>query len=184
MSAQHKNQVRIIGGQFNRRILKFPDSLALRPTPDRVRETLFNWLGQDCTGMNCLDLFAGSGALGFEAASRRAKKVVMVEAAKPVFNAIKSNKELLNASNIELYCGTAERFLSTNIEQFDLVLLDPPFATELLSQILPQIASHLAAQGQVYLECAEWPDLTDWQILREGKAGSVKYALLCRASVD
>lgn len=182
MSAQQKNQVRIIGGQHRRRILKFPDSLALRPTPDRVRETLFNWLGQDCTGMNCLDLFAGSGALGFEAASRSAKKVVMVEAAKPVFNAIKSNTELLKASNIELYCGTAERFLSTNTEQFDLVLLDPPFATELLSQILPQIANHLAANGRVYIECADLPELSDWQILREGKAGTVKYALLCRAS--
>lgn len=184
MSAQHKNQVRIIGGQYKRRILKFPDSLALRPTPDRVRETLFNWLGQDCTGMNYLDLFAGSGALGFEAASRNAKKVVMVEAAKPVFNAIKGNKELLNASNIELYCGTAERFLATSVELFDVVLLDPPFATELLGQILPQIASHLAPDGHVYIECAAWPDLADWQILREGKAGTVKYALLCRASAE
>lgn len=182
MSAQHKNQVRIIGGQYNRRILKFPDSLALRPTPDRVRETLFNWLGQDCTGQVCLDLFSGSGALGFEAASRYAKKVVMVEAAKPVFAAIKSNKELLQADHIELYCGTAERYISTCAEQFDLVLLDPPFATDLLNQILPQIVPHLAPEARVYIECATLPDLSDWHILREGKAGTVKYALLCRAS--
>lgn len=182
MSAQHKNQVRIIGGQYKRRILKFPDSLALRPTPDRVRETLFNWLGQDCTGMVCLDLFSGSGALGFEAASRYAKKVVMVEAAKPVFAAIKSNKELLQAQQIELYCGTAERYLATCNEQFDLVLLDPPFATDLLSQMLSLIVPHLAPEAHVYIECATLPDLSDWQILREGKAGTVKYALLCRAS--
>lgn len=182
MSAQHKNQVRIIGGEYKRRILKFPDSLALRPTPDRVRETLFNWLGQDCTGMVCLDLFSGSGALGFEAASRNAKKVVMVEAAKPVFAALKSNKELLKAEHIELYWGTAERYLASCNTQFDLVFLDPPFATEQLSQILPQILPFLAPDARVYVEYAHLPELTGWEVLREGKAGTVKYALLCRAS--
>ncbi|QZA81645.1 16S rRNA (guanine(966)-N(2))-methyltransferase RsmD [Deefgea piscis] len=182
MSAQHKNQVRVIGGQYKSRILKFPDSLALRPTPDRVRETLFNWLGQDCTGMVCLDLFSGSGALGFEAASRWAKKVVMIEAARPVVAALKSNQALLAANQIEIICSTAEHYLSRCQEQFDLVLLDPPFASTLLDEILPQIAKHLSPTARVYIECAQWPELSDWEILREGKAGTVKYALLCRAS--
>ena len=85
------NSVRIIGGQYRRRVLKFPDSEGLRPTPDRVRETLFNWLGQELDGWNCLDLFAGSGALGFEAVSRGAAKVVMVEQAPRVLAALREN---------------------------------------------------------------------------------------------
>ena len=178
MSAQHKNQVRIIGGQYKRRILKFPDSLALRPTPDRVRETLFNWLGQDCTGMVCLDLFSGSGALGFEAASRNASKVVMVEAAKAVVAALKSNQSLLKADNIDVVWSDAERYLKTCQDKFDLVLLDPPFASPLLGQILPQLEHFLSADAQVYIECAELPDLSRWEIVRQGKAGTVHYALL------
>lgn len=183
MSAQHKNQVRIIGGQYKRRLLKFPDSLALRPTPDRVRETVFNWLGQDLTGQVCLDLFAGSGGLGFEAASRNAKKVVMVEMAKPVHAALKANATLLGASHVEVILSDAERFLARNSQQFDLVLLDPPFATPLLNQVLPQVIPFLADDARVYIECAEWPDLAGWEVLREGKAGTVKYAVICRASV-
>ncbi|WP_348943795.1 16S rRNA (guanine(966)-N(2))-methyltransferase RsmD [Chitinibacter sp. FCG-7] len=184
MSAQHKNQVRIIGGQYKRRLLKFPDSLALRPTPDRVRETVFNWLGQDLTGQLCLDLFAGSGALGFEAASRNAKKIVMVEMAKPVHAALKANAAMLGAGHVEVILSDAERFLARNSQQFDLVLLDPPFATPLLEKVLPLVVPFLADDARVYIECAEWPDLTGWEMLREGKAGTVKYALICRASVD
>ncbi|XLM20591.1 RsmD family RNA methyltransferase, partial [Chromobacterium piscinae] len=82
--SQSRNKVRIIGGEFRRRLLPFPEAEGLRPTPDRVRETLFNWLGQDLYGKNCLDLFAGSGALGFEAASRSARRVVMVEKSRKV----------------------------------------------------------------------------------------------------
>ncbi|MBP8868359.1 MAG: RsmD family RNA methyltransferase, partial [Propionivibrio sp.] len=89
------NTVRIIGGQWRRRLLRFPDSEGLRPTPDRVRETLFNWLGQDLEGLSCLDLFAGSGALGFEAASRGAARVVMVEQSPRVFAALEENARLL-----------------------------------------------------------------------------------------
>jgi 16S rRNA (guanine966-N2)-methyltransferase len=184
VSAQHKNQVRIIGGQYKRRLLKFPDSLALRPTPDRVRETVFNWLGQDLTGQVCLDLFAGSGGLGFEAASRNAQKVVMVEMAKPVHAALKTNAQMLGAHHVDVILSDAERFLARNSQQFDLVLLDPPFATPLLAKVLPLIVPFLADEARVYIECAEWPDLTGWQMLREGKAGTVKYALICRASVD
>ncbi|WP_410499990.1 16S rRNA (guanine(966)-N(2))-methyltransferase RsmD [Chitinibacter sp. S2-10] len=184
MSAQHKNQVRIIGGQFRRRILKFPDSLALRPTPDRVRETVFNWLGQDLTGQDCLDLFAGSGALGFEAASRNAKKVVMVEMAKPVHAALKANTELLKAGNVEIVLSDAERFLERSSQKFDLVLLDPPYASSLLEKVLPQLIPLLNDDARVYIECAQWPDLTGWEVLREGRAGTVLFALIRRVSDD
>ena len=89
------NSVRIIGGDYRRRVLQFPDSEGLRPTPDRVRETLFNWLGQELDGWHCLDLFAGSGALGFEAASRGAERVVLVEQAPKVLAALRENHEML-----------------------------------------------------------------------------------------
>ncbi|QLG89422.1 16S rRNA (guanine(966)-N(2))-methyltransferase RsmD [Chitinibacter bivalviorum] len=184
MSAQHKNQVRIIGGQYKRRILKFPDALALRPTPDRVRETVFNWLGQDLTGQACLDLFAGSGALGFEAASRNAKLVTMIEMAKPVHAALKANAEVLKANHVHIILSDAERFLERNTSKFDLILLDPPYATPLLGKVLPKVIPFLNEEARVYIECAEWPDLTGWEILREGKAGTVKFAVICRASVD
>ncbi|WP_047394947.1 16S rRNA (guanine(966)-N(2))-methyltransferase RsmD [Chitinibacter sp. ZOR0017] len=182
MSAQHKNQVRIIGGQYRRRILKFPDSLGLRPTPDRVRETLFNWLGQDLTGWHCLDLFAGSGGLGFEAASRHAKQVVMVEMARPVYQALQASQQTLGAREIQLLNADAQRFLSQNRQAFDLVFLDPPFASTLLADTLALLPPHLSERARVYIECETLPDLSGWEILREGKAGTVRYALLCRAA--
>ena len=96
-----RNRVRIIGGAWRSRLISFPSSKDLRPTPDRVRETLFNWLGQDLTGKTCLDLFAGSGALGFEAASRGARRVVMVENDATVLRAIIANREVLAATAVE-----------------------------------------------------------------------------------
>ena len=178
MSAQNKNQVRIIGGEWKRRLLRFPQVSGLRPTPDRVRETLFNWLGQDCTGLTCLDLFSGSGALGFEAASRNAAKVVMVETAKPALEALRSNQSMLGARNIEVVWSDGLRFLDTTPERFDLVFLDPPFASDFLSSALQRLPKVLNEDALVYAECAQWPDLTAWEILKEGKAGLVNYALL------
>ncbi|MDR3412488.1 MAG: 16S rRNA (guanine(966)-N(2))-methyltransferase RsmD, partial [Formivibrio sp.] len=133
MSAQYKNQVRIIGGNWKRRMLRFPQIEGLRPTPDRVRETLFNWLGQDCTGLTCLDLFSGSGALAFEAASRNASKVVAVETAKPALDALRSNQSTLDARNLEIVWSDGMRFLDSTPERFDVVFLDPPFASDLLA---------------------------------------------------
>ena len=95
----HLNRVRIIGGQWRGRLLRFPDAQGLRPTPDRVRETVFNWLGQDLTGVSCLDLFAGSGALGFEAASRGASRVVLVERDRVAAQALQANVATLQASS-------------------------------------------------------------------------------------
>ncbi len=125
--SSHANQVRLIGGDFRRRRLHFPDAPGLRPTPDRVRETLFNWLGQDLTGMACLDAFAGSGALGFEAASRNASRVVMLESSRETVEVLKKNQEMLNARQVEIVQADAMSWMKRSQARFDLVLLDPPF---------------------------------------------------------
>lgn len=181
----YRNQVRIIGGQWRRRLLSFPDQQGLRPTADRIRETLFNWLGQDLAGRRCLDLFAGSGALGFEAASRHADRVVMVELARPVLAALKQNAALLVAEQVEIVAASALQFLGLNDERFDVIFVDPPFGSDLLAQVLPLLATRLNEAGCVYLESAQRPDLPDgWQVLRQGKAGKVHYLLCQPAAVD
>lgn len=173
------NQIRIIAGHYRRRLLQFPDIDGLRPTPDRVRETLFNWLGQELHGYRCLDLFAGSGALGFEAASRGAARVVMVEMAAKARQALQLNRNTLGAECVEIIGADATQWLARNAEPFDLIFLDPPFASNLLAQVLPQLARHLAPQGHVYLETATWPaELAGWEVLRQGTAGAVRYGLL------
>ena len=125
------NSVRIIGGAWRRRVVCFPDAESLRPTPDRVRETLFNWLGQDLSGLSCLDLFAGSGALGFEAASRGAARVVMVERSAGVAAALRSNARLLGAAErVEIVQADAVKFASSRAAgapRFDVLFLDPPY---------------------------------------------------------
>ena len=173
-----RNRVRIIGGQFRRRLISFPDQQGLRPTPDRVKETLFNWLGQELYGMRCLDLFAGSGSLGFEAASRGAARVVMVERTKPVLAALEENRKLLGASQVEIVAGDARHFVRGCSETFDLIFLDPPFDSALLAEVLPDLARILKPSGRIYAECAHWPSLDGWSILREGRAGLVSYALM------
>lgn len=181
----YRNQVRIIGGQWRRRLLSFPDQQGLRPTADRIRETLFNWLGQDLAGRRCLDLFAGSGALGFEAASRHADRVVMVELARPVLAALKQNAALLVAEQVEIVAASALQFLGLNDERFDVIFVDPPFGSDLLAQVLPLLATRLNEAGCVYLESAQLPDLPDgWQVLRQGKAGKVHYLLCLPVAVD
>jgi len=185
MSARHSkptatvaNQVRIIAGAYRRRLLRFPDADGLRPTPDRVRETLFNWLGQELHGLSCLDLFAGSGALGFEAASRGASSVVMLDAARPVLQSLLENKAMLAANAVEIVPGDGLRWLAGSERRFDIVFLDPPFASDLLAKALPLVAAHLAPGGRVYAESGKWPDLSAWEVLKEGRAGAVHYALL------
>ena len=118
------NRVRIIGGQYRRRLLDFPGTEGLRPTPDRVRETLFNWLGQDLPGWVCLDLFAGSGALGFEAASRGAARVIMIERDAKAFHALERNRATLGAGQLDLLRVDALAWLANNRETFDLIFLD------------------------------------------------------------
>lgn len=175
------NQVRIIGGEYRRRVLHFPDSPGLRPTPDRVRETLFNWLGQELTGMVCLDAFAGSGALGFEAASRNALRVVMLESARQGFEALKHNRELLKADRVDIRQAEALAWMRTCPEEFDVIFLDPPFDSELMDAALLLAAALLKPQGWLYVEQADRIQAPEGFIIhREGKAGLSRFALLKR----
>jgi 16S rRNA (guanine(966)-N(2))-methyltransferase RsmD len=174
-----RNRVRIIGGQWRRRQLQFPAAAELRPTPDRVRETVFNWLGQTLDGKSCLDLFAGSGALGFEAASRFARHVVMVERDRLAHAALVTNAKVLEADNVEFRCEDAFRFLDTDRRIFDVVFLDPPYRQGGLPDLLAALGQHLAAGAQVYLEAADLPEIPPgYVIVRRSRAGQVNYLLL------
>jgi 16S rRNA (guanine966-N2)-methyltransferase len=174
--------LRIIGGKWRGRKLRFPPSPEIRPTPDRVRETLFNWLGQRLDGQICLDLFAGSGALGFEAASRGAARVVMVEADRVAYQALEATRTLLAARNVELVFGDALRYLERGGEEagerFGVVFLDPPFRQNALAPVLERLAPRLALAARVYIEspqpCAPG---ARWTELRRARAGQVSYQL-------
>lgn len=172
------NQVRIIGGQWRRRILHFPAVDGLRPTPDRVRETLFNWLGQRLDGLRCLDLFAGSGALGFEAASRGAREVVMVERDSRALAALRQNREVLGAAQVEVVAADGLTWLAGGQGAFDVIFLDPPFDSAKLGAALAVAATRLAPEGKIYAEFGGRPDLSGWQVLREGRAGLSHFCLL------
>ncbi|MGK2951467.1 MAG: 16S rRNA (guanine(966)-N(2))-methyltransferase RsmD [Thiobacillus sp.] len=175
------NRVRIIGGQFRRRLLDFPGSAGLRPTPDRVRETLFNWLGQDLPGWTCLDLFAGSGALGFEAASRGAGRVVMIERDRAALDALEKNRAVLGAMQIEILRADAVAWLANSREAFDLIFIDPPFDSGLAATVLDGLAPHLKASGQAYIEQAMPVTAPPGFIIhRSGRAGRSHFALLIK----
>ena len=175
------NRVRIIGGQYRRRLLAFPDSAGLRPTPDRVRETLFNWLGQDLPGWACLDLFAGSGALGFEAASRGAGRVVMVERDRAAIGALEKNRIVLGAKQVEVLRADALAWLANSREAFDLIFVDPPFDSALAAPALADLARHLKAGGQAYVEQGTAVSAPPGFIMhRSGRAGRSHFALLIK----
>lgn len=179
MPKNSRNQVRLIGGKLRRHHITFPDIAQLRPTLDRVRETLFNWLGQDLTGKRCLDLFAGSGALGFEAASRHAKEVIMIENHLAAFQALKQNRQRLElASTIKLYHQSALDYLKQSKDLFDIIFLDPPFKSELLQQVLPSLRSHLTGTGIIYIETAHLPTLEEVEWIKKGRAGEVEFGLV------
>jgi 16S rRNA (guanine966-N2)-methyltransferase len=174
-----RNQVRIVGGAWRSRLIRFPPRKDLRPTPDRVRETLFNWLGQDLTGRVCLDLFAGSGALGFEAASRGALRVVMVESDAVVHRALVATREALGAVAVELPRADALEFLRGDRGIYDVVFVDPPFKAGLWPRLAPLLPLRLAPGALVYYEGAAPADLPKgWELHRQGRAGQVSYQLL------
>lgn len=192
-SNQTSHQVRIIGGDWKRTPLTVIHADGLRPTPDRVRETVFNWLNHVFNGqwqlLSCLDVFAGSGALGFEAASRGAEKVRMFEAFPAAFAQLEQTKQKLKAEQIQLQRGDALVLLRSLIskgEKFEVIFLDPPFNLGFLEKVLPLCADLLAPNGVLYVESEqafETLDATDtasWQILRQDKAGSVHFHLLQR----
>ena len=173
------NQVRISAGIWRSRLLKFPDVEGLRPTPDRVRQTVFNWLGQELTGKTCLDLFAGTGAFGFEALSRNAKNVTMVENSRPAYNVLLQNQTLLKAENCQILNQDALQFLSLNTQKIDIIFCDPPYQKDWLTKLLPLLEGHLGADGILYVEAEyEIKSNETWQVQKQGKAGNVFYHLL------
>ena len=173
-------KIRIVGGEYRGRRIAVPARPGLRPTPDRVRETLFNWLGQRLEGLACLDLFAGSGALGFEAASRGAARVVMVEQDRSAFLSLKETKALLGAAQVDLVQGDAFGYLQRAAEQFDVVFLDPPFGQNALPRVLERLAGRLAPAARVYVESERPVEDDAWRELKRARAGQVSYQLLER----
>ncbi len=171
--------MRIVAGRWRSRLIEVPARPDLRPTPDRVRETLFNWLGQRLEGCACLDLYAGSGALGFEAASRGAARVVMVESDREVLAALRRSREQLGAQQVEIVAGDALGFLARPGERFDVVFLDPPFRQNALPALLAKLPPRLQPGARVYLEAAE-PAQTaaPWRELKRARAGRVSTQLL------
>jgi 16S rRNA (guanine(966)-N(2))-methyltransferase RsmD len=144
--------VRIIGGAFRRQRLPVPDAPGLRPTPDRVRETLFNWLGQDLTGWSVLDAFAGTGALGFEAASRGAARVQLLEREPVLVRGLHAARTRLGAAGVEIAQADAIAWMRRATASFDLVLLDPPFDAGLFETALDAALPCVVPQGWIYLE--------------------------------
>jgi len=175
------NQVRIIGGKHRGRKVPVADAPGLRPTPDRVRETLFNWLGQNLTGWHCLDLFAGSGALGFEAISRGAASVVLVEQAPAVAKSLQAAAALLNEPGLRVVCADALAYLARPAAApLDLVFLDPPYGQGWLDRIIMLLLPHLAVGARVYLESEQpFPEhpAPGLSCIRQAKAGQVHYHL-------
>jgi 16S rRNA (guanine966-N2)-methyltransferase len=177
-AAAARNRVRIIAGKWRSRHVRFPPAGALRPTPDRVRETLFNWLGQRLDGLSCLDLFAGSGALGFEAASRGARRVVLVERDPEVARALRETARDLDAEGTEIVEAEATAYLARCAERFDVAFVDPPFASDLAARALALLPPRLAAGARVYVESGDRIEpAPPWRALREDRAGAVRYGL-------
>jgi 16S rRNA (guanine966-N2)-methyltransferase len=178
LRARRSNSVRIVGGDFRSRILNFPDHVGLRPTPDRVRETLFNWLGQRLPGLTCLDAFAGSGALGFEAASRGAERVLMLERDSRVAASLRDQARALPAPAVEIRQLDALAYLAGPGENFDLLFLDPPFDRDLLIPALRCAATRLRAGGKIYAESPQALAPEGYTVLRQGRAGLSHFCLL------
>lgn len=187
-----KNRLRIIGGRHRGHRLQFIPGEGLRPTADRVRETVFNWLQGELTHCRVLDLFAGSGAMGFEALSRGAAEVVFVERDRNTAQQLRRNvSKLPGAEACSQVMGiSAQRWLQRPVSLFDVVFLDPPFKDQLLANIVEQLESSgfLQENAWIYVEQSAqeawpiWPDTWHWY--REGSAGQAKYGLLQRQAAQ
>lgn len=182
-NAKHKNQVRIVGGTHRGRKLTFHDAEGLRPTPDSVRERLFNWLGQDLSGKTVLDLFAGSGALGFEAASRHARKVYLCDTNRQTVRQLNEHvREFDWANRVSVEAQDGIAWLRQSTQQFDVVLLDPPFAWQGWQELFAALPERLAENAMVYVEAGALPEFPDYlECHREGRAGQSSFVLLKRA---
>jgi len=183
-SGSPSGRLRIVAGKWRSRLLPIADEPGLRPTSERIRETLFNWLASTIEGSRCLDLFAGSGALGLEALSRGAGEVVFVENSARTAAALKEAVNMLEASGARIHKADAIKYLKSEPEPFDIVFLDPPFAADLIEDLCRLLSEgNLLAEGaRVYLEQDRerpLPDLPDgWTILNDKTAGQVRYALV------
>jgi len=178
--ANNLGKLRIIGGRWRSRQLPIIEAEGLRPTTDRVRETVFNWLQQDIAGRRCLDLFAGTGALGFEAASRGAHEVVMVEKNTVVYQQLKQNASVLEADNVQLLHRDAIEYLQqlTSAADFDIVFLDPPYQSGLLPAAIAALS--LPAGAIVYVEANKAEEIAvpeNWIQLKDKTAGQIHYCL-------
>ncbi len=191
MGGRQKNSLRIIGGQHRGRRLQFVAPEGLRPTTDRVRETLFNWLQNRIQGARVLDLFAGSGALGFEAASRGAREVVLVEMNRQACEVLRQNAVLLDSPDVDIKVQQrdARKFLQqSGGSSFNIVFLDPPFRQNLLQPVIERLESNgwLSDDALIYIEQgsdeAEAVLPENWQLLKEKNAGQVRYQLIERAT--
>lgn len=179
MRAQGK--VRIIAGRWRGRKLDVIDSPGLRPTPDRVRETLFNWIQQEIAGARCLDLFAGTGALGFEALSRDAAEVVMVESNPKIVESLKQQAQILKSENQSIQLADAMTWLQQGAKAFDIIFLDPPFKQGFIEECCHLIIeeSLLNTNGLVYIESEKNLTLPEgWHIRKQKKAGQVQSMLI------
>ncbi|MCX7659242.1 MULTISPECIES: 16S rRNA (guanine(966)-N(2))-methyltransferase RsmD [Caldimonas] len=178
------HEVRIIGGRWKRSKLPVADRPGLRPTPDRVRETLFNWLGQDLSGWRCLDAFAGSGALGLEAASRGAAHVLLLERDATLVRSLRETVQRLGAGGVDIQCADALAWMRQHVRpEWDLILLDPPFQSEVFTTALMAARPLLASGGLIYLEadrawCEAQAAALGLSLWRQGRAGAVHYHLL------
>jgi 16S rRNA (guanine966-N2)-methyltransferase len=179
------SRIRITGGDWRSRLIQVADGPGLRPTPDRVRETLFNWLGQDLKGLRCLDLFAGSGILGFEAASRGAAEVTLVEKERGAFAQLRQNAALFNDPRLRLHCADALKFVvpdaGSQESGYDLVFLDPPYRQGLLEKVESLLPQLLKPGARIYAEAEHKLErLGDWRVVKQGTAGQVFFHLLER----
>jgi 16S rRNA (guanine966-N2)-methyltransferase len=182
------NTLRIIGGEWRSRKLKFIDAPGLRPTPDRVRETLFNWLQMDIRNARCLDLFAGSGAIGLEALSRGAREVVFIEKNAAIVNQLRENLKILNAESKVIHADALSYLDNLEAsEAFDVIFLDPPYRQGLLEKSLNQLIAKQAINPntRIYLE-HESEEKFDWadyglEVLKNTSAGQVQSYLLKQA---
>ncbi|MBR6027159.1 MAG: 16S rRNA (guanine(966)-N(2))-methyltransferase RsmD [Neisseriaceae bacterium] len=174
----HRNRVRIIGGECKSRIITFPDIDGLRPTADMVREKLFNWLGQNLYGKSVLDLFSGSGVMGFEAASRYAKHVVLIEKNRKALTYIQNNIKELKLNNLDAFCIDAFDYLQNNNNKFDIVLLDPPYAWNKWNELWKLLTNHLNNDAEIYIEAASHIELPNNLIsIKQGKSGNSHFTL-------
>ncbi|MDJ0916130.1 MAG: 16S rRNA (guanine(966)-N(2))-methyltransferase RsmD [Woeseiaceae bacterium] len=184
-AAKKPGRLRIVAGKWRSRLLPIPDVEGLRPTSERIRETLFNWIGPRVYGTRCLDLYAGTGALGLEALSREAAQVVFVESSSKAVKALRTSIQTLEAGSAEVVQADAFEYLRRcEPASFDIVFLDPPFSDDLTDDLCRLIAQQrlLRPEGSVYIEQdrqSSLPDLPEgWQVTRSKTAGNVRYSLI------